>query len=83
MIHAKCQCGNDMACEWPNCDAGPVEQEKRQLRDMLHMLAQTYEKSRKPYLDRLIELESSKWPTVRISYEEAIKAGFIKREETE
>ena len=83
MIHAKCQCGNDMACEWPNCDAGPVEQEKRQLREILRSIAQAHKKASKPYLDRLAALESLKMPSLRISYEEAIKAGFIKREETE
>jgi hypothetical protein len=82
MTHPKCHCGNDMACEWPNCDAGPVEQEKKQLRDMLRMIAQAHEKASKPYLDRLAALESLKMPSFRISYEEAVKAGFIKKEET-
>jgi hypothetical protein len=82
MIHAKCKCNKDDACFWPDCVEGPVGQEKRQLRDMLSAITQAYEKASKPYLDRLAALESLKMPTVRISYEEAVKAGFIKKEET-
>jgi hypothetical protein len=82
MTHAKCKCNKGDACLWPDCDEGAVEQEKKQLRDMLRMIAQAHEKASKPYLDRLAALESLKMPSFRISYEEAVKAGFIKKEET-
>ena len=79
-IYEKCKCNKGEGCSWPECEQGPVEQEKRQLREMLRMLAEAYEKARKPYLDRLVQLESAKWPTIAVSYDEAIKLGMIKKE---
>ena len=79
-IYAKCKCNKGDGCSWPDCLEGPVEQEKRQLREMLRMVSEAYEKASKPYLDRLAALESLKMPTIVVSYDEAVKMGMIKKE---
>lgn len=68
-MHAICRCGKGNGCSWPECDQGPIEEEKRQLREMLRMIAKAQEKASKPYLDRLAQLESLKMPTIVVSAE--------------
>lgn len=62
-----------------NENDGLIDAEERYCREMIALLKESYERAAKPYVDRLVKLNSIKPPMpICMSFEDAKAIGLIK-----